>query len=76
MLRSFFFKCILLLFMCFVPVFSFTDIEDLTHKTGNYKQYSIFLSMLESALLQVSYIVPPWKEIEYLKQLLVHLLLQ
>eukprot|EP00057_Strongylocentrotus_purpuratus_P007152 XP_011661626.1 PREDICTED: coiled-coil domain-containing protein 61 [Strongylocentrotus purpuratus] len=29
-------------------------IEDLTHKTGNYKQYSIFLSMLESALLQNS----------------------
>nr|XP_054758866.1 centrosomal protein CCDC61-like [Lytechinus pictus] len=29
-------------------------IEDLTHKTGNYKQFSIFLSMLESALLQNS----------------------
>ncbi|XP_072169563.1 centrosomal protein CCDC61-like [Diadema setosum] len=27
-------------------------IEDLTHKTGNYKQFSIFVSMLESALIQ------------------------
>lgn len=29
-------------------------IEDLTHKTGNYKQFSIFVSMVESALLQRS----------------------
>uniref|UniRef100_F7E0C0 Coiled-coil domain containing 61 n=1 Tax=Monodelphis domestica TaxID=13616 RepID=F7E0C0_MONDO len=27
-------------------------IEDLTHKTGNFKQFSIFCSMLESALMQ------------------------
>ena len=32
---------------------SYLDIEDLTHKTGNFKQYDIFLSMLESALKQV-----------------------
>lgn len=31
------------------------DIEDLTHKTGNYKQFGIFVNMLESALLKVSY---------------------
>ncbi|XP_031819732.1 coiled-coil domain-containing protein 61 isoform X1 [Sarcophilus harrisii] len=29
-------------------------IEDLTHKTGNFKQFSIFCSMLESALTQSS----------------------
>uniref|UniRef100_A0A8C6Y9M3 Coiled-coil domain containing 61 n=1 Tax=Naja naja TaxID=35670 RepID=A0A8C6Y9M3_NAJNA len=28
-------------------------IEDLTHKTGNFKQFGIFCSMLESALAQV-----------------------
>ncbi len=31
----------------------FADIEDLTHKTGNFKQFSIFVSMLESAISQV-----------------------
>ncbi|NXL54938.1 CCD61 protein, partial [Podilymbus podiceps] len=29
-------------------------IEDLTHKTGNFKQFGIFCSMLESALMQSS----------------------
>lgn len=29
-------------------------IEDLTHKTGNFKQFSIFVSMLESAIIQAS----------------------
>lgn len=29
-------------------------IEDLTHKTGNFKQFSIFCNMLESALTQTS----------------------
>ncbi|EGW05362.1 Coiled-coil domain-containing protein 61, partial [Cricetulus griseus] len=29
-------------------------IEDLTHKTGNFKQFSIFCNMLESALTQSS----------------------
>uniref|UniRef100_A0A8C6R5S5 Coiled-coil domain containing 61 n=1 Tax=Nannospalax galili TaxID=1026970 RepID=A0A8C6R5S5_NANGA len=29
-------------------------IEDLTHKTGNFKQFSIFCNMLESALTQNS----------------------
>lgn len=34
--------------------FSFHSvIEDLTHKTGNFKQFSIFCNMLESALTQV-----------------------
>lgn len=28
-------------------------IEDLTHKTGNFKQFNIFCNMLESALTQV-----------------------
>ena len=31
-----------------------TDIEDLTHKTGNFKQFSIFVNMLESAIMKVS----------------------
>ena len=30
-----------------------SDVEDLTHKTGNFKQFSIFVSMLESAIKQV-----------------------
>lgn len=29
-------------------------IEDLTHKTGNFKQFHIFVSMLESAVTQSS----------------------
>lgn len=29
-------------------------VEDLTHKTGNFKQFSIFVSMLESAIIQAS----------------------
>jgi len=32
--------------------FDSTYIEDLTHKTGNYKQFNVFVSMLESAVLQ------------------------
>ena len=31
----------------------FLDIEEVTHKTGNFKQFSVFTSMLESAILQV-----------------------
>lgn len=29
-------------------------IEDLTHKTGNFKQFNIFISMLESGIIQAS----------------------
>ena len=32
----------------------FSDIEDLTHKTGNFKQFTVFVNMLESALAKVS----------------------
>ena len=35
-----------------------TDIEDLTHKTGNFKQFTVFISMLESALSKVSSFFP------------------
>ena len=31
----------------------FLDIEDLTHKTGNFKQFKVFLNMLASALNKV-----------------------
>lgn len=31
-----------------------TDVEDLTRKTGNFKQFPIFCSMLESAVRKVS----------------------
>ncbi|XP_073913789.1 centrosomal protein CCDC61 isoform X2 [Castor canadensis] len=34
--------------------FDATFIEDLTHKTGNFKQFNIFCNMLESALTQSS----------------------
>lgn len=33
--------------------FFFSDIEDLTRKTGNFKQFPIFCSMLESAVRKV-----------------------
>lgn len=49
-----------------------TDIEDLTHKTGNFKQFTVFISMLESALSKVSSFVPD-KTITTV-QLLFHLL--
>lgn len=31
-----------------------SDIENLTHKTGNFKQFDIFIAMLKSGLLKVS----------------------
>lgn len=37
-------------FNCF---FVYLDIEDLTRKTGNFKQFPIFCSMLESAVRKV-----------------------
>lgn len=37
-------------FNCF---FIYLDIEDLTRKTGNFKQFPIFCSMLESAVRKV-----------------------
>lgn len=33
----------------------FLDIEDLTRKTGNFKQFPIFCSMLESAVRKVCF---------------------
>ena len=34
---------------------AFVDIEDMTHKTGNYKQFHVFVNMLESAISQVGF---------------------
>ncbi|XP_070180502.1 centrosomal protein CCDC61-like isoform X2 [Littorina saxatilis] len=34
--------------------FESSYVEDLTHKTGNFKQFNVFVSMLESAVLQNS----------------------
>jgi len=34
--------------------FEAKHIEELTRKTGNFKQFSIFLNMLESAITKVS----------------------
>lgn len=31
-----------------------TDIEEITHKTGNLKKFSVFVKMLRSAILQES----------------------
>lgn len=31
------------------------DIENLTHKTGNYKQFDVFVAMLQSGLLKVTF---------------------
>jgi len=31
------------------------DIEDITLKTGNFKKFSVFVEMLESAITQVTY---------------------
>ena len=33
---------------------NYPDIEELTRKTGNYKQFAVFLSMLESAISKAS----------------------
>lgn len=33
----------------------YSGIEDLTRKTGNFKQFSVFCSMLESAVKNVSF---------------------
>jgi hypothetical protein len=45
------FNTCLLLYYCYY--ICYTDVEDLTHKTGNFKQFHIFVSMLESAITQV-----------------------
>ena len=34
---------------------AFVDIEEMTHKTGNYKQFHVFVNMLESAISQVGF---------------------
>ncbi|KAF6076847.1 coiled-coil domain containing 61 [Phyllostomus discolor] len=39
--------------------FDASFIEDLTHKTGNFKQFNIFCNMLESALTQASRLACP-----------------
>ena len=33
------------------------DIEELTRKTGNFKQFSVFVNMLESAIVKVYIVV-------------------
>ena len=37
-----------------MELFACPDIEELTRKTGNFKQFSIFLNMLESAITKSS----------------------
>ncbi len=37
-----------------LTLFDVSDIEDLTRKTGNYKQFQVFVRMLESAIVQVA----------------------
>ncbi|XP_061407217.1 centrosomal protein CCDC61 isoform X1 [Lethenteron reissneri] len=39
---------------CWRADFQPSYVEDLTHKTGNFKQFSVFCSMLESAITQSS----------------------
>lgn len=52
--------------------FDSTYIEDLTHKTGNYKQFNVFTSMLESAITQSSNTVSldllTYSDLELLRQ--------
>ena len=36
-----------------LEIFHLADIEQLTHKTGNFKEFNIFCSMLESGLNKV-----------------------
>lgn len=43
--------CVYIYFVFFL--FFSLDIEDLTRKTGNFKQFPIFCSMLESAVRKV-----------------------
>jgi len=48
------FQCIHILNVLQILLFlSFLVIEDLTRKTGNYKQFPIFVNMMESAILKV-----------------------
>ena len=37
------------------PLFFAADIEELTRKTGNFKQFLVFTTMLESAINKVAY---------------------
>ena len=38
----------------FVDLLGFADIEDITHKTGNFKRFSVLVKMLTAALAQQS----------------------
>jgi len=38
-----------------VQLLKSADIEDITLKTGNFKKFSVFVEMLESAITQVGY---------------------
>ena len=55
--------------MCAQPFCSSEDIEDLTRKTGNFKQFPIFCSMLESAVRQVR---PRWLNVSQLHRHIVN----
>lgn len=41
------------LFVYLLHEHSFLDVESLTQKTGNFKKFSVFISMLKNGLLKV-----------------------
>lgn len=45
---------IIIIRVIFLFPFTYQDIENLTHKTGNYKQFDVFVAMLQSGLLKTS----------------------
>lgn len=45
---------IIIIRVIFLFPFTYQDIENLTHKTGNYKQFDVFVAMLQSGLLKVT----------------------
>ena len=49
------------------------DIEELTRKTGNFKQFSVFVNMLESAIVKVCIgHTSPWRQFVYLLYIYVY----
>ena len=50
-------------FVAFLNV-CFTDIEELTRKTGNFKSFAVFVKMLESAIVKVGHIYVRHKKME------------
>lgn len=48
-------KKVIQIFISHLMFVQFLEIEEMTHKTGNYKHFDVFVNMLEAALNRVQF---------------------